>query len=49
MQTAINNTINTIEALADWGRDIIDSHGWAILFVVGPASIGAALLAGFIL
>lgn len=49
MQTAINNTINVIEALADWGRDIIDSHGWTILFVVAPASIGAALLAGFIL
>lgn len=48
MQTALNITIPVIEALTDWARDIIESHGWTILFVVAPTSIAAALLAGFI-
>ena len=49
MQTAVNNTINALEALAGWAGEIVDSHGWTILFIVAPTSIGVALLAGFIL
>ena len=49
MQTAVNNAINALEALADWTGEIVDSHGWTILFIVAPTSIGIALLAGFIL
>ena len=49
MQTALNNTVNAIEALADWAGEIIDKHGWTILFMVAPTSVGVALLAGFMI
>lgn len=49
MNNALSNTVYTIEALADWAADIIDNHGWTILFIVAPVSIAGAFLAGFIL
>lgn len=49
MQTTVHNTISALEALADWASEIVDNHGWTILFIVAPTSIGVALLAGFII
>ena len=49
MQEAVNNTISALEAIADWAGEIVHSHGWTILFIVAPTSVGVALLAGFLL